>query len=275
MKILPPDREIYANAPLRLVAAEVRYPFAPRLAAGHALANLHEALGAILPLVDPLGEHTFELTGPMPQLVPGGLRVLARFFSLNRTSGATITPDRAIIETTDYRRYEQFRSLVERVLGAVANLGPPVAVQRVGLRYIDEIRSPLVTESPGVWDAYINTNLLAASRLASPSDMTAQTWNGSVGFVDDDVNVTLRYGALNGYTVDPAGPLKVLVPPEPSPFFLLDCDSFWNAIDELPKFDVDEIVKRCDRLHEPVRAVFESCISETLRDSVFRKERMT
>lgn len=234
---------------------------------------LHEALGAVLPIVEPAGEQTLELSGPMPQVVAGGLRLLTRFFSLNRTAGATVTPDRTIVETTDYRRYEEFRGLVERVLSAVAGLGPPVAVQRVGLRYIDEIRSPLVTESPGIWDAYINANLLAPMRLMSPSELKVHTWTGTVAYADNEANVTMRYGALTGFAVDPSGPLKVIVPPKPAPYFLLDFDSFWTTGDELPKFDVSVIADRCDRLHEPVRAVFESCITETLRDSVFRKER--
>lgn len=60
--------------------------------------------------------------------------------------------------------------------------------------------------------------------------------------------------------------------PPPGPLFKLDIDSFWQAADEVPEFDVDLILRQADALHEPVRGVFESVITDRLREEVLRND---
>jgi uncharacterized protein (TIGR04255 family) len=50
-------------------------------------------------------------------------------------------------------------------------------------------------------------------------------------------------------------------------YFLIDIDSGWNApVDDLPEFAVGEVLDVLDRLHAPVREVFERMITDKLRD---------
>ena len=70
----------------------------------------------------------------------------------------------------------------------------------------------------------------------------------------------------------PAG--RWLLPPVSNasgPLFKLDIDSFWQAVDEVPEFGVDLILNQADALHEPVRYVFESLITDRFREEVLRR----
>jgi uncharacterized protein (TIGR04255 family) len=54
--------------------------------------------------------------------------------------------------------------------------------------------------------------------------------------------------------------------------FKLDIDSFWRAANEVPEFTVDFVLDRADELHEPISDMFESLISDRLREEVLRNE---
>ena len=69
--------------------------------------------------------------------------------------------------------------------------------------------------------------------------------------------------------------LKRINPPSGGPFFLLDFDSFWQPTDELPEFHPDELVERCDRLHTPIRRLFEGLITKDLREGVLKRDPST
>jgi len=82
----------------------------------------------------------------------------------------------------------------------------------------------------------------------------------------------LRYGATQGWSVDPNGPLR-LKSADHGPYFLLDIDSYWTSPAELvPEFALDDALMLCNELHSPVREVFEAAITEKLRNDVLRKE---
>src|SRR5438128_913392 len=48
------SREVYPNAPLRLVTAEFRFPLSPTLAGGDLLSALSKVLGGVLPIIEPV-----------------------------------------------------------------------------------------------------------------------------------------------------------------------------------------------------------------------------
>jgi uncharacterized protein (TIGR04255 family) len=51
----------------------------------------------------------------------------------------------------------------------------------------------------------------------------------------------------------------------------MDFDSYWEPAD-LPEFDVPSLINTCDLLHAPASAMFESFVTERLRNDVFRKD---
>ena len=269
-----PAREVYPNAPLQLVAAEWRYPMSPRLAMSAALAELHSLLADILPIPEPVSEQKVAFASPdsPPELTS---RQFFRLTNRDKTLSASFMPTGTTVEATVYVHYEQFREVIERVVAALASYSAPVGLERVGLRYVDEIRVPSVTDSPGDWSRYIADELLAAPRLGVAADggLKPTSWRGLIEFDrENEFHLVLRYGVLEGFAVNPAGALRVPRGGATGPFFLVDIDSYWTPSESISEFDPSALLSIFDELHAPVSAVFEEIITDDLRNDVLRKE---
>lgn len=271
------QREVYPNAQLQLVAAEVRFPFSPRLGSDEALEFFADRLSDVLPITEPVPfvEHTFVFGATEPQTDVKG-RSSFRMASRDRTTAATLAPNRFVLETTDYERYGTFRHLLRRLLEVLEQYSRPAGVERVGLRYIDEIKiTSIGSAEPASWEPYIDSALLAAAEHAVEvlPEKRPRVWSGLVQLEgNDQTTIVIRYGALEGHAVQPNGPLRVKRQTEPAPFFLFDIDSYWTAEEVIHDFDLDTLTTIYDRLHRPVSNVFERCITERLRNEVLRKE---
>src|SRR6266511_2992172 len=163
---LMPRREVYPNAPLRLVTAELRFPLSPSLAGGDLLSTLAKVLGGMLPIIEPVPQGLQVTFGAEPQparMTSGGFRLLSR----DRTFAVTVGASRLAVETTVYEHWETFRKSIETALRAIGEeLQAIVGLDRVGLRYINEIRVPDGDTSVERWMPYISEDLLAFARLA-------------------------------------------------------------------------------------------------------------
>lgn len=187
-----------------------------------------------------------------------------------RTVSVMIAPTAVVVETTAYHHFEEFLEIVRRALDAAERVASPAGIQRVGLRYIDEIRVKEV-ERPADWDGYINPALLCATRL--DADLSPARTEALAEFdLNGGHRTVMRFGAMTGRVVDPGGPLRVSRTDD-GPFFLIDLDSFWVPTDEgIPEFSVERVSEICAKLRIPIRALFEASITERLRDDVLRKE---
>lgn len=63
-----------------------------------------------------------------------------------------------------------------------------------------------------------------------------------------------------------------LIPKQSSkgPFFLIDIDSFWEPTQGVPGYDSDDLLSICNRVHEPVRGMFEALVTDRLRSEILR-----
>jgi uncharacterized protein (TIGR04255 family) len=187
-----------------------------------------------------------------------------------RTLSIMVSPSAVVVETSSYTQFEEFLEVIHRALQAAASAVALAGIQRVGIRYIDEIRVEGV-RGPMDWFDYINPALLCATTM--DADLTPQRTEGLAEFeLEDGQRTVMRFGAMSGWVVDPGGPLR-LRRSEDGPFFLIDLDSFWLSPGEgIPEFDVERVIDTVKRLRAPVRALFEASITDRLRDEVFRKE---
>lgn len=262
MTSLDPNREIYPNAPLKLVAFELRYPEVPELLDGQP--DLDQRLRKRLPLLGPppVSEMHFEVAGsaaPRAFGRQGGLRRTDR----RRRQAVAVTPIGTTIETSQYTRFEDFRAFVEEVLGHLAATVEVPAVERVGIRYIDEV-DPVDLTQPVDWSDYIAPELLWVSRFFDHEPLETNTV--AVFSPATDQQLVVRYGVARAPVVNPGGPLHITRSPAGS-YFLIDIDSGWNApADDLPEFAVRDVLDLLERLHAPVRDVFERMITDKLRD---------
>jgi uncharacterized protein (TIGR04255 family) len=265
-----PDREIYPNDSLQLVAFELRMPYVPNFAGQEAAAAaLYARLRDTLPIIGPAPVAAVQIQagegGVSTREAPIPLRLLNR----TRTLSVTISPTALIVETSDYGRIEVFEAVIHELLEAA---GPDVAgIERVGLRYINEIRVPGVT-TVNDWRGYINPTLLAG--LDIDSNFSAEAIHGMIQYgFGGDRHVNMRFGALpEGGIVNPAGPLR-FKPSDGGPYFLIDLDSFWTTPDdEMPEFTVDRAMDICLSLRPPLHTLFEAAITDRLREEVLRQE---
>jgi uncharacterized protein (TIGR04255 family) len=253
------------------VAFELRYPPAPAFATQDGVLPLYEALRSQFPIIGPPPQTTIEIgVGSMGQ-THSLTNVPVRLMDRRRTLSAVIGPNAITVETTAYKHYEQFIDVVGDVLRVADRAAPIAGIQRIGLRYIDEVRVPGVATTND-WSGYINPALLAAVELHGT--YSVGTMQGIAEYrVSDREATNLRFGALAGRVVDPSGPLRVEAADD-GPFFLIDLDSFWTAPDdELPAFSPDAVLEICTSLRRPIRALFEAAITDKLRDEVLRLER--
>ena len=259
--------EVYPNAPLALVAVEVRFHDAARAPLG---ASVHRAIRGRLGrewVIEGTKQQTMEVA-----FGPGGLSTpnlrqenLSRITVRDRTQAVTLRPDSLTIEATRYDGYDAFRGLLQLAFAAVEELLEPDGISRLGLRYIDEISVP-GGESPN-WADWIHGSLLAPST----ETLVSETWTGAVQYdIGPQRRLVLRYGPAGQPVVAAVGPLRRLRAPT-GPIFVLDFDSFWQP-DEIPAFSAVDLVQSCDDLRAPVRTLFTELVKDRLVDEVFRRE---
>lgn len=190
-------------------------------------------------------------------------------FSRDSTLCVSFREGGIVVETTRYRGWEQMRRLVDEVLHARQEVGDLDGVERVGLRYIDELRVP--DQGDINWRRWVDASLMGPTEVGEKLGLESMQWQGINIFTPGpERTLVLRYGPRDGYAVDPGGELKRSAP-VPGAFFLLDIDSYWTPSEGIPEFDVGQLLTTSEDLHAPVRRLFESLITDELREEVLRR----
>ena len=259
--------EVYPNAPLALVAAEVRFPdgaTSPLSAAVHRA--IRDRLGSGW-VIEGDKQQTMEFAFSSEGIGAPNVRHenISRITVRDRTQIVTVRPDSLTIEATRYEDYQAFRELLLDAFSAVEDVLQPDGVSRLGLRYIDEIFIPGATEPN--WADWVHGSLLPPST----DGLHVATWTGAVQY-DNGPNrhLVLRYGPSGQPVVAPKGPLRRLRP-HAGPIFFLDFDSYWQP-DDIPPFSADTLGIACDELRAPINTLFNDLVLDRLVTEVFRKE---
>jgi uncharacterized protein (TIGR04255 family) len=262
------EREVYSNAPVVLVALEVRHPTAGSLSSAQRAA-IKSMLGKRTPIMR--SGRLQEVTATVGAVSDLRVEEFPRYFSRDSTSAVSIRSEAVVVETTRYVRWERLLGLVIDALQARQKIGDVDGVERVGLRLVNEIRVPVETGHD--WAPWVDGTLLGPAALGPGLGLVPQQWQGVSAFTPGpERSLVVRYGPREGYAVDPADDLKRTTP-FPGPFFLMDIDSFWTPSEGVPEFDVEALLGICDELHAPVRTLFERLITERLREEVLRNGR--
>jgi len=262
-------REVYPNAPLAIVTAEIRFGYEPRLRNDSARDRFAEAVRGTFPRLSAEQALTFTLSGPEGPRQTAEPQVRATradqqaTVSLNATALSLSMSGRAYV---DYDA--SFAPLMDVVVNAVREAAGDVPVQRLGLRYIDEVRRPVPTLGSD-WSVWINSELLGATRALDDSvtaHRSVTTFARGGGRT-----VTFNAGQFDGGTV-----VDVTLPfstkrDTPGPLFVIDVDSAWEpeAHTSLDPATVAEILAD---LHAPVGGVFQWSITNAAR-AMFRQPR--
>jgi uncharacterized protein (TIGR04255 family) len=144
---------------------------------------------------------------------------------------------------------------------------PPLSVMELGVALLCNARDLRRPKLSGI-APWVHSSLLGPAPLGQELGLAAVEWQAIMGFTPHpEREVVLRYGPREGFAVSPGGGLKRSTPP-PGPFFMVDIDSFWTPGEGTPEFDVKMLLDTCDELHAPVRGLFESLITDRLREEV-------
>lgn len=260
------EGDVYANAPVALVALEVRHPSAGQLSTADRT-TMKRLLGKRLPILRSGQVTNFQaVSGEAPRV---SIEQFPKYFSRSNTTAASIRDTSIVVETTRHRSWEEMRSLLEDVLKARLHVGDIDGIERIGLRYINEVRVPQ-SDGPD-WDQWVDSSLLGQTEIGEKLGLEPVQWQGVTVFSRGLQRLlTLRHGPREGYAVEPGGDLKRPAP-TPGPYFLLDIDSFWATDGPVPEFDLPFLLQMADDLHEPVRSLFENLITQRLREEVLSR----
>lgn len=260
-----PHREVFAHAPLALVAAEIRFTDAARLRQQQTRDEIAIALENRFPFADPLQQTNFNLPlGGGPPQVQEQLGVVLK--NPSSTETLTIMSESLTYETT---AYDNFEYLLEAVVGACsvlveAKVRP--ALQRVGLRYIDEVRVSEDIVDIRQWNRWINGRLLGQFDVA-PTDFPATTSQAVTTFdLGEGRGLNFRCAALNQGTIVVPQHLR-REPVESGPFFVLDFDGFHDfTTQDAIALSATVVRDALSAVHVPCGTAFQNSITDEARE---------
>jgi uncharacterized protein (TIGR04255 family) len=260
-------REVYANAPLAIVTAEIRFGYEPRLRNDVARDRFAEAVRDTFPRLSAEQALTITVTGAEGASPTAEPQVRATRSDQQATVSLNASALNLSMSGRAYVDYDSsFAPLMAVAVGAVREAAGDVPIQRLGLRYIDEIRPPQHPAGSD-WSIWVNGALLGATHalsdpVAGHRSMTTFSRGGGR-------TVTFNAGQFDGSTV-----VDVNLPfssnrGRPGPLFVIDVDSAWEPEEHTP-LNPSTVAEILADLHAPVGGVFQWSITDAAR-ALFRQ----
>jgi uncharacterized protein (TIGR04255 family) len=259
------NREVYADPPLALVAAELRFSYAPRLNRDEYRDRIIIGLDDRFPVVRPTQNVTLTIG-------PGGAQGQAEQRTMltnnTRTESVTFGPNSLAFEATDYSGFPAFLATFRQVCQTVVDAGISPVVERIGLRYIDEIRVPGPVNGPADWSGWVHESLI--DQVALGEDFSAQHAEGFVQYsLGGTRGLLFRFAAVSGPPIV-QGVLKRRRDYQDGPYFALDADASETFEPGAFTLEVDKVAQTLEVLHDPVGHLFQRAITDKTRN-LFRK----
>lgn len=265
------DREVFDNAPLRLVALEIKFPVTSQVLTRQVWDAFESALGEELP------EVTVLVDDPDTHVPTAAHDPVLRRTSEPRKRAVTLHPGAVTVELADYRQYSDLHALATLTLQGVAAATETFKCTEIGLRYINEVpAADALAEKqewarPAAWEPFVNAELLK-SVTDMPDGLCAFGYRGVLMFHTDDhagILVRLEYGPAPMGLVEPKGALAL--DEGPGPCFGLDIDGHvFGTSAEPVATNPEEVLGLLTELHAAVDKTFQWAITERLKDEVLR-----
>lgn len=148
-----------------------------------------------------------------------------------------------------YRSFTEFETEVKYVLDSFYEIYPSLVVNRMGLRYVNQISLPDEQDLLN-WNDYINTNLVGNLSFETDTNKLRRVMQAHDIALDDNTLLRIVSGVFNNIY-----PNKLL-----NKEFVLDLDC-----SSLTPFDKSENYTTLKRYNEQVTAYFEKSITESFR----------
>ena len=241
-----PER-LYEKNPLKLVLAQLRFPPLLGFEATATLAPFQQTLADDFPLLQEEQQIAFAINGEGIAATPQNK--VWRFRTIDGGRSIVLGRDFVGLEATNYATFSELSSDVRRAIGALRALDtPPKVFQRLGLRYLNELRHE-EAHKPSDWKPFLNEELLGLVGGDLLSDAVSQAVQ-EIRLNDDGVMLIVRHGYLGPEATDN------------KPFYLIDLDCFSEATGEVQE---DEILDQLTEFHERVHNLFELALTDAMR----------
>ncbi len=196
------ERVRFQNDPLQTVVWQLRFPPNWSIDDPSFAARFQAAIGDEYPRAEPRGT---QINLPFVEGASIGAPEPAPWQFRDQTGDwvAAVRRDFLSLETTQYTRFEDFGSRLERLLDVMERELPLRFISRVGLRYIDRIRHPELTTAADS-TRFLNPALLGliAGEQIAPYVLDAMQ---QLRLSIDPGQLQIRHGYL-GLELDPEGP---------------------------------------------------------------------
>lgn len=263
------DAALYLNAPVALLTMEIRHPAADSLTESASRELKHLLIDQL-----PIERQAQDVGWGM---APGGspapaVERFVRYANRDNTTAASLKDQAVVVETSAHsNNFDSYCDLVMRVVDARAQISSIVGIERIGLRYVLEIRVPTGVDGHIEWSNWISEQLLGPQRIV-PGDLALTEWQGAAVYREAQPGKSLivRYGPGVGQALDPNYHLRRVTPVEGGPFFLMDIDSFWTPSGSIPEYNRDALLMMFKDLYTPVQDVFQEMITSRLKDELLR-----
>ena len=257
------------NAPIALVTMEIRHPATDSLTESSS-GQLKRLLVERLP-IERQGQDVAWGMGAGGSPTPTAERFV-RYVNRDNTLAASMKSQAIVIETTNYTTFEALCDIAMRVVDARAQVSSLVGVERIGLRYVLEIRVPVGGDGRVEWSNWIAEPLLGPQHIA-PAGLSLTEWQGAAVYREPQPgkSMIVRYGPGTGQALDASYHLRRTLAAQPGPFFLLDIDSFWTPIGSIPEYNRDAVLTTFHDLYEPARTVFQEMLTSRLKDDLLSR----
>lgn len=262
-----PNREVFPQPPLALVAAEIRFSDAARLRQQVTKDEVTIALEERFPFAEALEQQVFNVSPPAPPQLQQQSGVVLR--NGNRTETLTLLSGSLTYETTAYTDFDDLLAAVAAACKALVAAKVSPALQRIGLRYIDEVRVPEPVTEVRQWSKWIDRRLTEHLEVGPESAPATSTQGISTYDLGESRGLNFRFAALN------QGPIVVpqhLQRPayEPGPFFVLDFDGYQDFAGEAAtRLSAEVVSKTLAAVHAPCGESFQRAITDEAR-TLFR-----
>ncbi|MCV7350120.1 TIGR04255 family protein [Mycobacterium parmense] len=256
------------NAPVALVTMEIRHPATDPLNESSS-GELRRLLVDYLPIERQAQDVAWGMAGGSP--TPTAERFV-RYVNRDNTLAASMKPQAVTVETTAYSNFEAMLEIVMRVIDARSAISTIVGVERLGLRYVLEVRVPVGVDGRVEWANWIAEPLLGPQRVA-PAGLTLTEWQGAAVYreAQPGKSMIVRYGPGMGQALDQSYHLRRTLPAQQGPFFLLDIDSFWTPVGSIPEYNRNAVLTTFQDLYDPARTVFQEMLTSRLKDDLLSR----
>ena len=223
------------NAPLVRVLAQVQFTPILRIRVGDFIPLFQDMIRSDYPTIGQEQVQSLSLTGSEAQIQA---ETIWRFFSADGTWRITLTTTFIALEAQKYRSRDDFMARLKGVLEAFLKTVGSARMTRVGVRYVDHVRSPEVEAMADMLRPEMLGVTTAALRRNLRHSFNEALWEVAEG------QLLARWGLLppNG-THDPD-----VMPPSPEISWFLDLDVFKQYGEPFEEMDADRVHQVADEL---------------------------